>query len=121
MPHISFSELKNWNTCPWYHKLVNIEKLKIFQGNAYTAFGTAMHTVCEEKLLNETINEVETFELAFLEELKKLPKEVIEELDHKLIESMRTAGKQISPKVIPALNKYSVQDMLRPAWPWGLG
>ena len=65
MPHISFSELKNWNTCPWYHKLVNIEKLKIFQGNAYTAFGTAMHTVCEEKLLNETINEVETFELAF--------------------------------------------------------
>ena len=109
MPHISFSELKNWNTCPWYHKLVNIEKLKIFQGNAYTAFGTAMHTVCEEKLLNESINEVETFELSFLEELKKLPKEVIEDLDHKLIESMRIAGKQISPKVIPALNKYFPQ------------
>ena len=68
MPHISFSELKNWDNCPWYHKLVNIEKLKLFQGNEYTAFGTALHEVCETKLLDPAINEVEKFELSFLEE-----------------------------------------------------
>lgn len=109
MPHISFSELKNWNHCPWYHKLVNLEKIKLFQGNAYTAFGTAIHEVCERKLLDNSINEQETFELAFLEELKKLPKQVIEELDSKLIEGMRSSGKLISTKIIPALNEYFPQ------------
>lgn len=106
MPHISFSELKNWDTCPYYHKLVNIDKLKVFTGNAYTAFGNAMHTVCENKLLDETINEQELFELSFLEELKKLPQDVIESADRKLISSMRTAGKVIAPLVIPALHEY---------------
>ena len=106
MSHISFSELKNWDHCTWYHKLVNIEKLKLFQGNAYTAFGTAMHTVCEDKLLDGSINEVELFEVSFLEELKGLPKEVIEELDRSMIEKMRVAGKILAPKVLPALNEY---------------
>ncbi len=106
MPHISFSELKNWDTCPHYHKLVNIEKIKIFQGNAYTAFGTAMHTVCEDKLLDESIDEVEHFELSFLKELKSLPKSAIEELDRTMVEKMRVAGKTIAPLVIPALGKY---------------
>jgi len=106
MPHISFSELKNWNTCPYYHKLVNIEKKKLFQGNAYTAFGTAMHTVCEEKLLNESVNEVELFELSFLEELKSLTKETIADLDRSMVEKMREAGKIIAPKVLPALSSY---------------
>ena len=55
MPHISFSELKNWDTCPFYHKLVNLDKIRSFEGNAYTAFGNAMHTVCENKLLNESL------------------------------------------------------------------
>ena len=67
MPHISFSELKNWNTCPHYHKLVNIEKIKIFKGNEYTAFGTALHDVCEQKLLEPKTDEVQRFEVSFLE------------------------------------------------------
>ena len=32
MPHISFSEFKNWIQCPFYHKLVNIDKTKLFKG-----------------------------------------------------------------------------------------
>ena len=106
MPHISFSELKNWDNCPWYHKLVNIEKLKLFQGNEYTAFGTALHEVCETKLLDPTINEVEKFELSFLEELKKLPREIVEGLERRVVEDMRVAGRELAVCVIPALNKY---------------
>ena len=56
MPHISYSELKNWYHCPLYtHKLVNIDKLKVFEGNEYTAFGTALHSVCEDLLTEEVI------------------------------------------------------------------
>ena len=106
MPHISFSELKNWDTCPHYHKLVNIDKIKVFAGNAYTAFGTAMHTVCENKLLDEAINELDLFENSFLEELKKLPQNIIEDLNRDLITNMRVAGKVIAPLVIPALKEY---------------
>jgi len=106
MPHISFSELKNWNTCPWYHKLVNLDKIKVFQGNEYTAFGTAMHTVCEQKLLDASVDEVELFELSLLEELKKLPQEIIEGLDRRKIEDMRSSGRTLAPIIIPQLKSY---------------
>ncbi len=106
MPHISFSELKNWNTCPHYHKLVNIEKIKIFKGNEYTAFGTALHDVCEQKLLEPKTDEVQRFEVSFLEELKKLPREIVESLDRKKVEKMREAGRILAVKVIPALDEY---------------
>ena len=55
MPHISYSELKDWVTCAFYHKLTRVDKLKGFKGNAFTAFGTAIHAVCEKKLLKEDI------------------------------------------------------------------
>lgn len=106
MPHISFSELKNWDNCPWYHKLVNIEKNKLFQGNEYTAFGTALHEVCEQKLLDPSLNEVEHFEHSFLNELKSLPVAIVEGLDKKRIEQMREAGRLLAVKVIPALDAY---------------
>ena len=51
MQHISFSELKNWAKCAYYHKLVNIDKLKGFVGSEHTAFGTAIHEVCEQRVL----------------------------------------------------------------------
>lgn len=49
-PHVSFSEVKEWVDCPWAHKLSHIDKLKTFNGNVYTAFGTAVHAVCEHYL-----------------------------------------------------------------------
>ena len=45
--HISYSEWKNWHICPHYHKLTYIDKVKQFEGNIFTAFGKAIHTVCE--------------------------------------------------------------------------
>ena len=70
--HISYSELKDWATCPHYHKKAWIERVSTFEGNEYTAFGTAIHTVCEKKLLKEDINEQEVFQIGFDKELKTL-------------------------------------------------
>ena len=60
MPHISYSELKDWVHCAFYHKLTRVDKLQGFKGNAFTAFGTAVHAICEKKLLKKKANE-ETF------------------------------------------------------------
>ena len=104
MPHISYSELKNWCHCPYYHKLVNIDKIKVFEGNEYTAFGTALHSVCEDLVTEELTSPVnELFVAKFREELKKLK---TEELDKKLVVSMFAQGEKLSDKILPALEDY---------------
>ena len=104
MSHISFSELKNWDFCPFYHKLTYIDKLKGFLGNEYTAFGTAIHTICENKLLKKKKNSYEDFKYEFVEEISKLPEEV--ELDEKLIIDMAPQAEKLIPQIEPALNEY---------------
>ena len=106
MAHISFSELKNWNFCPFYHKLVNIEKIKLFDGNEYTAFGTAVHEVCEKAALNE-ISEAEyeeCFSKAFERELSSLSDK--DKLNEKLIDGMKMQGGGLLTDIIPALGEY---------------
>ena len=66
--HISFSELKIWNECPYKHKLVYLEKVKEFKGNEHTAFGTAMHHVCENLVVNSKADYKNLFNTKFLEE-----------------------------------------------------
>ena len=56
MAHISYSEMKDWAFCAFYHKLTRIDKVQGFKGNAFTAFGTAVHTICERKLLKKNAN-----------------------------------------------------------------
>ena len=106
MAHISFSELKNWVFCPFYHKLVNIDKLKGFQGNEFTAFGTAMHEVCEKTALKQLKEDDQEhfFMKKFLEELISLPDDI--ELDANLVNSMRDQGKALIPEVFPAMEDY---------------
>ena len=76
--HISYSEWRNWHICPHYHKLTYIDKIAQFEGNIYTAFGKAIHTVCEftltspEKYRNAGAIESLVKE-QFLKELKALP------------------------------------------------
>jgi len=106
MSHISFSAFKIWNECPHKHKLVYIDKLKGFEGNEYTAFGTALHSVCEEKLANKDLNEKEHFQQKFLEELYGLPENVKENLNKKLVREMREQGNTLAPLAIPGLEKY---------------
>ena len=102
MPHISFSALKDWNFCAWYHKLTRIDGIGGFEGNAYTAFGNAIHEVCEKKLLKEEVNEDDMFIRRFEHFLGELN----EEQDEKLVGEMREQGKAILPEIEDALADY---------------
>ena len=112
MSHISFSELKNWNQCAHYHKLVHVDKIKGFVGNAYTAFGTAIHDVAEYAMLHQkrASSDLDSlgllFERRFLKNLKALPLEARDNLDRKLVTSMRTAAPEIIPEILPAVKEY---------------
>ena len=87
MPHISYSELKDWVTCAFYHKLTRIDKIDGFKGNAFTAFGNAVHSVCEKKLLKENIVDNEYFLDEFKNYLSQLPDDV--EIDKNLVEQSK--------------------------------
>ena len=102
--HISFSELKTWAECPFKHRLKYIDGINGFTGNAFTAFGTAIHDVCEHIAKGELDKEEygEHFDIAFLCELKKLE----EKPDNQLITKMRQQGKAISPSVFPQLKEH---------------
>ena len=78
--HISYSEWKNWHICPYYHKLTYLDKVTQFEGNIFTAFGKALHTVCEFTLTSpEKYREAGAIDALvkeqFLKELKALPEE----------------------------------------------
>ena len=104
--HISFSELKIWNECAYKHKLVYKDKIKEFLGNEYTAFGTAIHYVCERSVLGEPNKNLDQiFNEKFLEEVKLL-KENNVDINHKMISQMREQSKNIIDYIIPALKKY---------------
>jgi len=117
--HISYSEFKIWNECPHKHKLTYIDGLAGFEGNHYTAFGTAIHSVCEQSLLNEDLDVASHFKEVFLEELKKLPEHVKSQITSKTVSDMRDQGLTLAPLAIPALKEYfkdfevsSVEEML---------
>ena len=105
LTHISYSELKNWEFCPFYHKLTYIDGIKSFKGNEYTAFGTAIHDVCEKKLLKEDFNAEETFVEKFQKELKRLENDKVE---FNLERAMEMVPQAISllPEIEPALEAY---------------
>jgi RecB family exonuclease len=102
MPHISFSALKDWNFCAWYHKLTRIDGIGGFEGNAYTAFGNAIHEVCEKKLLNEQVDEDEMF----IERFEHFLSELSDEQDPKLVAQMNKQGKPILSEIDEALKNY---------------
>jgi len=108
MSHISFSALKLWNECPYKYKLHYKDQITSFLGNAYTAFGSAMHTVCEKTLLGEwKLSESgRKFQVSFADEFKSLPPDVKKEADKSLIKSMFSQGTELAPMAIPALKKY---------------
>ena len=102
--HISFSELKIWNECPYKHKLVYKDKIKEFLGNEYTAFGTAIHHVCENIALNKSKNMLDEFNQKFLEELKILTEKKVD-LKKDLVQNMRSQAKNILKYILPELKK----------------
>ena len=107
MPHISFSELKNWVKCAHYHKLVNIDKLKGFVGSEHTAFGSAIHEVCEQRVLGQLLqgSESEWFTAAFEKEIYNLLSDGVE-LDQQLVTEMEQQGVELAGMPVPALSEY---------------
>lgn len=101
MSHISFSELKNWNFCPFYHKLVHIDKIRGFEGNEYTAFGSAVHKTCEVAVVDDTANLREEFLKSFLKEIKETGCK-----NKSLLKEMKLQGEEILPQILPALDDY---------------
>jgi hypothetical protein len=103
MPHISYSELKDWKFCAHYHKLTRVNKIDGFKGNEYTAFGSAIHSVCEKKLLEEEISND-----FFVNELKKNIAELDDDIkvNQKLVLDMIGQGKRIIPEIQDALDDY---------------
>jgi len=102
--HISFSEFKIWNECPWKHKLIYIDDKAGFEGNLYTAFGTAIHAACENILKGVKTDFSVFFDKEFLKEIKLLPESV--EIDKKMVISMRKEGKTLVHSVLPAVKEY---------------
>ena len=107
MVHISYSEFKIWSECPHRHKLQYIDKLKSFKGNEFTAFGTAMHEVCEKVSL-DTLSGPAHAKLLFLKsfekEIESLPED--HKINEKLIKDMKVQGKELIPDIFPALGEY---------------
>tara|TARA_B100000282_G_C31693993_1_gene472918 strand:+ start:322 stop:1104 length:783 start_codon:yes stop_codon:yes gene_type:complete len=102
---ISFSELKNWKECPYRHKLIHIDKVPYFEGNEYTAFGTAIHSVCEEIIVNNDNDAYKIFQTKFLEELSIL-KDQGKILNEQLVEDMRTQALPICQQVLPEVKNH---------------
>ena len=105
MKHISYSELKTWAECPWKHKLSYIERVKKFIGNEFTAFGRAIHAVCENVVLTEQdeLSGEDFFDFEFRKELKALNES---ELDKKLVVDMQQQAHNIIPQVEPCLKAH---------------
>ena len=103
---ISFSELKIWDECAFKHKLVYLDKIKQFKGNEYTAFGKAIHDVCEKSVLGEIDRSFTTlnnfFNSEFLKEIKSLTEQKVE-LNKNLIQEMRSQAATLLPYIIPSL------------------
>ena len=102
---ISFSELKNWKECPHRHKLIYVDKLPHFEGNEYTAFGTAIHSVCEKIIPSPDSTASEIFEKCFKEELDILKKQG-KELNESLVADMNQQAKPICEQVLPAVKNH---------------
>ena len=99
--------MKIWAECGHKHKLIYIDKIKKFQGNEYTAFGTALHYVCENIVVDHSkvAEGKNLFQQKFLDELREL-KSTGFELNGKMIQDMREQGNNIVEFVLPELSKY---------------
>ena len=102
---ISFSELKNWNECPYRHKLIYIDKLPYFSGNEYTAFGTAIHAVCEEIVPNDSKNSIDIFKSSFEKEIKQIKTDG-HSVNESLVSEMKIQAARICEKILPEVKNY---------------
>ena len=105
MKHVSFSQLKDWHFCPFYHKLVRIDGLKGFRGNTFTAFGNAIHDTCESMRTEGLDRPYDFFLERFGKVLNELRSDGIE-IDDGLVEKMEEQARPLVELVLPELEEY---------------
>tara|TARA_Y100000310_G_scaffold341616_1_gene441350 strand:- start:7508 stop:8272 length:765 start_codon:yes stop_codon:yes gene_type:complete len=101
MSHISYSALKKWDFCPFYHKLTYLDKVNLFKGNHYTAFGSAIHYVCEHLTSDKNIDYKTLFLESFNKELEKI---IVDPSDLRMVEEMKEQGVELASLVVDALD-----------------
>lgn len=95
-PHVSFSEVREWNECSYRHFLRHVKKIDLSRPSIHLDFGTAIHAACEDylktrmmnpditiKMLNEAWEKnvgVPGFEPVALEKAKKEAIEILSEV-----------------------------------------
>lgn len=117
--YISFSSWKDWHFCPFKFKITRVDGNKLFEGNEYSTFGTAVHDTSEQlvilenqKMLNEgskdedSFDPIVFFEKRFKEELENLPKEKRNSIPQQIITEMKKQGRELVPLVLPALKEH---------------
>lgn len=106
--HISYSELKDYVKCPYYHKLKHIDNVECWEDNLFACFGTAIHAVAEQKIRQEDqSNCKDLFEIEFLKVLKTTKKKnPAFEIDADFLEELRAQGRILAPLIIPALREH---------------
>ena len=110
MSHISYSAFKNWTVCPYYYKLTYEDRISLFNGNIYTAFGTAVHKACEEILLGTDVDIKKLFKDSFKQNLKELPEEEIAKLSQKSVVDFYNQGDAILEYIMPEVIKHFGDD-----------
>ena len=116
--YISFSAWKDWNTCPYKFKITRVDKVRLFQGNEYSTFGTALHDTSEKMLVLEheekkagstkdnSFDANKFFKQRFKEEIGKLPEEAKSKIKEETLPQMKKQGEELIPLIIPALKEY---------------
>jgi len=106
LPHVSFSAIKDWKFCPYYHKLTRIDKIKGFEGNIYTAFGKAIHDTVEAVLLSRQLQQQFQPESYFKKALSNEVKQLKEEVDTNTLSDFEQQGLGLLPDIMPAMDEH---------------
>jgi hypothetical protein len=117
--HISFSAWRDWLFCPYKFKLTRLDKIRSFEGNEYSTFGTAVHDTSEQLVMLEQQNKDNNgikddeefdaskfFEQRFKEEISKLPEDRQKNISSETIAEMKNQGNGLVHLIIPALKEY---------------
>jgi hypothetical protein len=115
---ISYSAWKWWMECPYKHKLIKIDKIRLDNGGAHSCFGKAMHSTIEVLLLREkeeienggikddSFDAKEYFLKEFNQHIKDLDEVSTKKLDMALVKEMKKQGPDLAPLVLPAMKEY---------------
>lgn len=117
--YLSFSSWRDWSFCPFKFKITRVDKVRLFQGNEFSSFGTALHDTSEKMLIQENkakihngikddeeFDPVSFFEKRLKEEFADLPENKRAEITSQKAAEMKKQGKELIPLILPALKEY---------------